>query len=835
MLEGLSAVHKEQCVHLGVTLSNIMLSKSTGYTKLIDFKLSRRDQGGAQGHTSSSVSEHGGGGASEEASMMSSMMISTVGPEAGLPWGDPYYMSPEAWRGPTAGVDRRADVWSAGCCLFRLVSGYMPFDLDPQRNINFPRDIIGSVLYSMAPAPDVRHRIMDAHEIQRDLPAGAPMQPMSSWQVSDSCAECIAKALQKDPGSRFATAVEMRASLNGVLRTATKYDIFLAFDAANEAAARRLYTLLQQARPVGSSAERLTVFLAETFNAAALKNLSSSSCFVPLISTAVLGKLQHPELHEDAQAHHMLLQCQIAMSLQENGLLSVVPVLYGDIDQQQASMVPLPWNRSFSNLVSRATTAKLQEFKAVAESCPRFARVGGGDFGHLSLSSSSPNTLASISSTISEMLDLKAGIEIWSEMPPAPAHLGDVTQRLYAAEDNCVEKLILNIEAAKRMSAGKLALPSALALTLPSPVLNSLDLLRAQVDYTDVNVKRTVKDLAWFSQHVAIAIAMASPTVASADRSIVERDLARAFVLLWASQLERTQDIHVRCAIEHRFQQQQQGVTKFSASTIEAQGLKPTELALIIDAFTRADLPPEKIESQSTNAREHESWEEFFNVHRHGFYACCMLACHPQSSDTTLERRLREVVVEKFLPMTVRQGYATGVHAMFRAAADSSYQSPADVDLEQLVREESVAPVSRKSAAENEKLVLLLQELRGQLSTHHRRGGDDDDLLSLIVVLTQGEQAVELRSKLNETVLKGSQLARTATKLWAGVTDPNQLRGGKEGARLLTLLSNSGGEQGWQAFEAASEPLKLALEVISSGGIASSAGAGRDQAVATRL
>ncbi len=96
------------------------------------------------------------------------------------------YMSPEQARHQK--VDRRADLYAAGLCLYELVSGKNPFDDVPP------------------------------HELMMQV-ANPPISPLN--QVDPLCPpavqQMVARALQVDPARRFQTAEEFRAKVMGAL------------------------------------------------------------------------------------------------------------------------------------------------------------------------------------------------------------------------------------------------------------------------------------------------------------------------------------------------------------------------------------------------------------------------------------------------------------------------------------------------------------------------------------------------------------------------------------------------------------------------------------------
>jgi serine/threonine-protein kinase len=97
--------------------------------------------------------------------------------------GSPGYMAPEQ-AVSSKNVDARADIWALGVCLFRLITGQLPF------RGGTPFELAAQVL--QAPAPDPR-------ALRPDVPA-------------DVCA-VVARCLEKDPGRRYPTVASLAAAL----------------------------------------------------------------------------------------------------------------------------------------------------------------------------------------------------------------------------------------------------------------------------------------------------------------------------------------------------------------------------------------------------------------------------------------------------------------------------------------------------------------------------------------------------------------------------------------------------------------------------------------------
>ena len=148
LCEGLQYAHDQGVVHRDVKPANIWLLPDGG-VKLLDFGIAKL--------AGSTFTEQG----------------SLVGSAA--------YMAPEQLSG--AAVDRRADIFSAGVVLYKLIAGRRPFDGE---NVT---GVITKVLYEEPPplrgAPDLSHAVIAA----------------------------IETALKKDPDARYAEASDFGTEL----------------------------------------------------------------------------------------------------------------------------------------------------------------------------------------------------------------------------------------------------------------------------------------------------------------------------------------------------------------------------------------------------------------------------------------------------------------------------------------------------------------------------------------------------------------------------------------------------------------------------------------------
>lgn len=151
VLTGLEYAHAHGIVHRDIKPANIMLA-TDGSVKLLDFGIAIAGQ-------------------FTDLTMAGSLI------------GSPSHMSPEQIRGEKA--TPRADIYSLGVTLYEVIAGQPPFT--------------GATTYELLMA--------HTHQVPRPLRQLRQAIPVA---LSDA----IAKAMEKDPADRFATAAEFRAALH---------------------------------------------------------------------------------------------------------------------------------------------------------------------------------------------------------------------------------------------------------------------------------------------------------------------------------------------------------------------------------------------------------------------------------------------------------------------------------------------------------------------------------------------------------------------------------------------------------------------------------------------
>ena len=155
--EGLAAAHKRGLVHRDIKPGNIWLEAPKGRVKILDFGLARVE--------------------ADDSHLT----------QSGAIVGTPAFMAPEQARGEK--VDGRCDLFSLGVVLYRMATGKQPF-----AGSSTPAVLMAIAVDKPVPARNVNPKIPEALEA------------------------VMMKLLEKDPGQRYASASELIADLNGVLK-----------------------------------------------------------------------------------------------------------------------------------------------------------------------------------------------------------------------------------------------------------------------------------------------------------------------------------------------------------------------------------------------------------------------------------------------------------------------------------------------------------------------------------------------------------------------------------------------------------------------------------------
>ena len=155
---GLQYVHEHNRVHRDLKPSNLMLSRE-GVVKILDLGLTRIFSEGSQ---------------SEELTRSQAMM------------GTADYMAPEQWD-DSHNADIRADIYSLGCTLYKLLAGNAPFS-DPEFK------------------PKLKKKLAHIHLQVPPLRSHRP-------DVPAALAAVVERMLQKDPAQRYGVPKEAAAAL----------------------------------------------------------------------------------------------------------------------------------------------------------------------------------------------------------------------------------------------------------------------------------------------------------------------------------------------------------------------------------------------------------------------------------------------------------------------------------------------------------------------------------------------------------------------------------------------------------------------------------------------
>lgn len=155
LLDALGAAHARGFVHRDLKPDNVFLVAPTDVVKLLDFGIAKVLDGG----------------------------VGRVRTASDATLGTPAYMSPEQLNDPRT-VDARTDLWAAGIMCYEALSGQLPYRADT------------------APALMVAIATKEPDPIRVHMPTATPAQEAF-----------FARALSRDPNTRFSSTSEMAAAL----------------------------------------------------------------------------------------------------------------------------------------------------------------------------------------------------------------------------------------------------------------------------------------------------------------------------------------------------------------------------------------------------------------------------------------------------------------------------------------------------------------------------------------------------------------------------------------------------------------------------------------------
>ncbi|MBI5926086.1 MAG: serine/threonine protein kinase [Aquabacterium sp.] len=163
--DALAYAHTRGVTHRDIKPANIMVEVATGVVKVMDFGVAR--------------------------------VADATRTRTGVVLGTPTFMSPEQLSGQT--IDGRSDLYSLGVSLFQVLTGQLPY-----RN-----DSMAALMRAIG-----RETAPNVCTIRPDLPP--------------ALGDIVALALEKHPGTRYASGQQMAEDLRAVAHSLQKVDVDLA-------------------------------------------------------------------------------------------------------------------------------------------------------------------------------------------------------------------------------------------------------------------------------------------------------------------------------------------------------------------------------------------------------------------------------------------------------------------------------------------------------------------------------------------------------------------------------------------------------------------------------
>jgi hypothetical protein len=217
VLGGVAHAHRRGILHRDLKPGNVLAERVEGgwRVRIIDWGLAqalqndraemdRQSSWNVIGHEVGSAVGRAAGSASETASEIGAVnsagsAVLSNAPRVGV-IGTPEFMSPEQADGSSTRGDVRSDVWSLGVMLYHLLTDRLPFSRDDVRGLR-PSSLAQYLREtSVLPPSKATHAANDALLLRGDLDA------------------IIAKALARNPDSRYQSVDEFGADLDAWLR-----------------------------------------------------------------------------------------------------------------------------------------------------------------------------------------------------------------------------------------------------------------------------------------------------------------------------------------------------------------------------------------------------------------------------------------------------------------------------------------------------------------------------------------------------------------------------------------------------------------------------------------
>lgn len=200
--QGLAAAHKHNLIHRDIKPSNVWLEEGSDRVKILDFGLARDTN------------------------------AETMLTQEGAVVGTPAFMAPEQAQG--AAVDHRADLFSLGCVLYQMISGFSPFArkdiLSTLRALEMdtpeapavcqpetPGPLSDLAMALLAKKPDDRPKsaqeVLDKLQaIERDVASGTTVGPATGSKTTSAWTETVAMPPPKKPERRHHYAAAAAAA-----------------------------------------------------------------------------------------------------------------------------------------------------------------------------------------------------------------------------------------------------------------------------------------------------------------------------------------------------------------------------------------------------------------------------------------------------------------------------------------------------------------------------------------------------------------------------------------------------------------------------------------------